>query len=287
MIDKTGETSADHGAASSRNQQSGDTKPNDVGDLRVSPEYTKRHRARKSQHPGPFFYFPFVIFLAVAFILSLNALTQSFRFADIIAKSDQRLTAAPSLTWVNRAMKRVVVREECRSDILSIGLALLLRTLDHSDPDKDFDAWQALISQATTYLEHAIRCSPADGNLHARFAYIALQSGAADDTILAAINRSVVLSPADSPVVRFRFAIWRRASAELLHSARPALEHDLLIAAKWFSLADLRSAVVGASPYFKQALANWIRAQDTTVQARMKQIDAERPDPRHRYRLKL
>lgn len=115
----------------------------------------------------------------------------------------------------------------CRSDSLADLLTVHLRHLDRLDQTENYDEWAEGIERATQFVEAAISCSPADGNLWARLAMLRQAAVPVPEQTAQLMAQSVRLSPAQINVILARFEVWRRMDAAALALADAGLRSDL------------------------------------------------------------
>lgn len=97
----------------------------------------------------------------------------------------------------------------CRTEMLADALTIHLHYLDHLDNVESYDEWAQGVQRAVTFVEFAIQCSPADGNLWARLAMLRQATVFQPDETARLMRRSVELSPAQINVILARFEVWK------------------------------------------------------------------------------
>lgn len=115
----------------------------------------------------------------------------------------------------------------CRSDSLADVLTVHLRHLDRLDQTENYGEWAEGIERATQFVEEALSCSPADGNLWARLAMLRQAAVPVPEQTAQLMAQSVQLSPAQINVILARFEVWRRTDAATLALAGVSLRSDV------------------------------------------------------------
>lgn len=133
----------------------------------------------------------------------------------------------------------VADRNECRTDILYAGAAVILADLDRISTSETFEALNRPLTLAQTYFVHALSCAPTNGDAWARLAMVRLALGATPEEVASLLERSRQFAPADGATLVGRLAVWVRAPEATLKIANEALDWDLGIAFSRFSTANL------------------------------------------------
>lgn len=123
----------------------------------------------------------------------------------------------------------IVPENVCRSDILKAGLVLVLSRIEINLTPQNYDSWLEAVSNANSYIAHAIRCTPTDGNLWLRMAMVT-RAGAEDpERIAELMARSQNLAPAEISVVMDRIRFYNSLGAGTLNRTSLVVQRDLAI----------------------------------------------------------
>ncbi|MEA3535436.1 hypothetical protein [Rhizobium sp. CC-YZS058] len=117
----------------------------------------------------------------------------------------------------------------CASQTVKAGLTILLKRLDTLDPKAQAPAFFEALAQTRAYVDHALACTPADGNLWLRRAMISLAEGRNPELVRADMERSHRFAPAEQKVLGGRFAVWNRLPITELSRSTPVLLADLKV----------------------------------------------------------
>ncbi len=148
----------------------------------------------------------------------------------------------------------IVEADECRSDVLSAGLSILLADLDTRNPTTDADGWMAALVRADHYVSHVLGCRPTDGDAWVRLAMVRQALGTDDDELANLMERSAWYAPAEHDTVLARFEVWRKADETTLVQASSVFDHDLLTVMNYFSPRDAMSVLSGGDSVFMRRL---------------------------------
>ncbi|MEO7220984.1 MAG: hypothetical protein ABIY37_00780 [Devosia sp.] len=151
--------------------------------------------------------------------------------------------------------------DTCRLPIVRAGVTTLLAQAEATKSVNDKSVWLTATQRAAEMIDHAVRCSPADGEMWGRAAQIS-QANSDWTKMLARLSLSQRLAPADDAVLRTRIDAWAslpsflatRADESLRSDVRIVLEHGrlelvrlLLASAPSWMLPALREEVAGLS----------------------------------------
>lgn len=123
---------------------------------------------------------------------------------------------------------------QCRSDILNAALAIQLHNLDGVNRAVDDARWQDSMANAQTLVEHAERCTPADGDLWLRDAMLVRAVAEQPAAIVKRLELSANLIPNYMPVVVARIGLMSAASPETQAAGASLLDDDLRIMVFYF-----------------------------------------------------
>lgn len=138
-------------------------------------------------------------------------------------------------------------RNECRSDILQAGTAVILADLDQISAAADHDKLVGPLKSADGYFSHSLSCAPTNGDTWARLAMIRLALGAPPIQIASLLERSRQFAPAEGGTLVARLAIWTRTSEATLNLASGALDWDLRLAFSRFSTSNVAEVLSQSS----------------------------------------
>lgn len=193
---------------------------------------TTRHKAK--QHSRRRYSFSLVVFgIACLVFLVMDALQlkQTAHFGSLFPLAQKLETGAPvSADVLSRYVKlagEVTAGEYCRSDIVMAGATVILADLDRQNQSLDYDAWADAISRGEGYFEHAISCTPTNGNYWLRLALIRRAVAERPAELATLMRESVLMAPADQDIIIGRFSLWNNASAATLEAARSSVESDI------------------------------------------------------------
>lgn len=146
----------------------------------------------------------------------------------------------------------------CRADVLRAGLTLTLRDLDHQHSASDYGAWRHAFEKAGRFIDHALACTPADGNLWLRSAMLRQAIGENPLELAGLLHASVQFAPSEISVLTARFQVWNTAQPETLALARASLEKDLATVLEYARpavvVAILSNPSPALTPYLRTAL---------------------------------
>lgn len=147
----------------------------------------------------------------------------------VLAQRIERGTEVDSKT-VLRVADRVVTLSgdgRCESRFVRAGLTILLRRLDGLDPVRQSADFAVALGQTHSYLNHALQCTPTDGNLWLRRAMVGLAEGRALQTIRDDLAQSRRFAPAEANVLSGRFLVWNQLPETQLLQSAPLVLDDL------------------------------------------------------------
>jgi len=160
----------------------------------------------------------------------------------------------------------VAALSSCRSAIVRSAVEVVVVTKNTVKSFDDQDAWLTAGERADEMIEHAVACSPDDGEMWARSAQVASHS--ADwAMVLERLDRSKTLAPADEATLGLRLAVWadvpvalnaeadasRRADIRaVLEHGSPELLRRLLATAPAWMLPSMRDEVARLSAARRQ-----------------------------------
>lgn len=147
----------------------------------------------------------------------------------------------------------------CRSDILADVLALHLNYIDRLDENEDYDEWWKGVERTSAFVNKAIQCSPADGNLWLRLAMLRQAAVAIPAEIVDIMRRSVELSPAQMNVLLARLEVWRKMGDDELGLASTIVEADLSNILAFGNERDVAYAKTRLSTKLKRMGQNIVR----------------------------
>lgn len=146
----------------------------------------------------------------------------------------------------------------CRADVLRAGLTLTLRDLDRQDSTSDYEAWRHAFEKAGRFIDHALSCTPTDGNLWLRSAMMHQAIGENPLELAGLLRASVQFAPAEMSVLTARVQVWNTAQPETLALARSSLERDLATVLEYARpaavVAILSNPSPALTPYLRTAL---------------------------------
>lgn len=170
----------------------------------------------------------FIVFVFAAGQVSLFA-----RFADLQHWARQ---IENGRTVDREMLKRLVssnytlgFRNECQSNIVRPFLTVLLSYLDQINPNIDYEEWSRSLQLTEVYLQHALSCSPTDGNLWARYAMIRQASAEQPQELSRMLGNSQRYSPAEENAVSARYLLYNRLTDASLMTIYKPLGEDIKI----------------------------------------------------------
>ena len=215
-----------------------------------------RTRTRNSAWPRP--SAATILFAGVTLVcagFAVQQLQASARFADLlhlseVIKPTDRNAAVLVSDYAGKA-EEIVERRSCRSDIVNAGLGFVLADLDLQNSVTDFDAWTSSLERADRYIQHALSCSPGDGNLWVRLALVRRAGGENPQELAALLAQSALLFPAEIDALSARFVLWRSVSQETLDLAATTADTDLRTVLLYLRPTTVRSMLENSSPQLK------------------------------------
>lgn len=178
-----------------------------------------------------------VLFLSLLCIIVLvfaaGQVSLSARFADFQYWARQieggRTVDRELLKRLVNSTDTVGVKIECQSNIVRPFLTILLSYLDQVNPNIDYEEWSRSLQLAEGFVQHALSCSPTDGNLWARYAMIRQVSAEQPEELARIVGNSQRYSPAEENAISARFLLYNRLTdASLLAISKP-FERDIKI----------------------------------------------------------
>lgn len=222
-------------------------------------------RADRSFRPriglSPFPKIAFIVLSAIFTILSVAQIRQLAEFGSLfsVAESLVKGQDAPASLIHARAtnVDEIVADDICLTDIVTAGAVVVLADLDRADPDKDYDAWVAAFRRAQTYFEHAVSCSPTNGNYWLRLAMVKQAIAERPEEITRLMSQSIKWAPAENGTLLGRFALWNKVSDATLLSARDLVMRDLHALLTYGDTREVDAAVRSAGlplhPYIAES----------------------------------
>ncbi|EJZ17227.1 hypothetical protein, partial [Rhizobium sp. Pop5] len=199
-----------------------------------------------------------IVFVVVAIVFAVLAgreLYASIRTASIsiVAERIERGDAVTDDIVAKYASRTIEVVDGhyCRSDIVAVGVTLVLAQLDRQNVNVDYEAWTAAASSAQQYLQYALSCMPTNANFWARLA--AVQSTIAEEPQATAgmMRRSVALAPYDESMILTRFYFWNNLTDATLLAASSALDSDLTTMLKLGDRCRVNATIKNISPQLR------------------------------------
>lgn len=155
------------------------------------------------------------------------------RFADLQYWARQiesgRVVDRELLNRLVSSSDRQGVGNECQTNIVRPFLTILLSYLDHVDPNTDYEEWLRSLQLAEGFVQHALSCSPLDGNLWARYAMIRQASAEQPQELSRILGNSQRYSPAEENAISARYLLYNRLTDASLKSISKQLAQDIEI----------------------------------------------------------
>lgn len=204
-------------------------------------------------------------------VMGCREFLQTAQFADLFLSEQALLpedsTNAAEIGRLANQAADVVSTGACRSDILDAGLNFIMRDLDLQDPIQHYDDWSKSVARADVFIQHALACSPANGDYWVRLAMVRRAAGENPGELSLLMSKSVALAPSEISVLRARFSVWRRASATTLALSNDVLTRDLRTLLDHATPKEITDILGGAPPNLQLALAIALRATSSSRRA--------------------
>ncbi len=221
---------------------------------------TKHRPTVRRQRKYSFSLAVFGLACLVFLVMGIGQLRQTSHFGSLFPLAEKlEGKAVVSSEIVSRYAKlsdEIRAGGYCRSDIVMAGATVILADLDRQDQDADYDAWAEALSRGERYFEHAISCTPTNGNYWLRLAMIRWAIAERPDEIATLMRESVSVAPAEQNVLMARLYFWNRLSAVTLEAASGSVENDVRIAVEDgepYQLAPaMKSIGKNLAPYFRK-----------------------------------
>jgi hypothetical protein len=188
-------------------------------------------------------------------------LKQTAHFGSLFPLAQKLETGAPVppdvLSRYVKLADQIPAGDYCRSDIVVAGATVILADLDRQNQSIDYDAWAEAVSRGERYFEHAISCTPTNGDYWLRLALIRRAVAERPAELAALMRESVLMAPAEQGIIIARFNLWNDASPATLEAARSSLESDIktiLDNGNAFQIAPaIKNVGKNLAPYFREA----------------------------------
>jgi hypothetical protein len=130
----------------------------------------------------------------------------------------------------------------CRSDILRPAVFVAMYNLNRTNQAKDYDQWASLHGESQSYLATVVRCTPANGNVWLRDAFVERAISEDPTSLRRKMLMASQLMPYEEQQVLARLSLWKRLSGHALSEC-----DDL-------ARADIRAVLLYGSDKMKKAL---------------------------------
>lgn len=174
---------------------------------------------------------------SVSFAFAVYAATMLYErlaHADILLAAEklefEEPITLPLLQRIRDQSMSVVANGACTADLLMAGLTLHLTMLDSVDRNRDYEAWYDTAEKADRFTRHALSCRPSDANIWLRFAMIDWAISPDERKLVASLERSSRLSPAEWRLVAARIGFLARQRDFVRAAASDVLDRDVAIA---------------------------------------------------------
>lgn len=153
------------------------------------------------------------------------------RFADLQYWARQietgRVVDRELLNRLVSSSDRQSVGSECQTNIVRPFLTILLSYLDQVNPNTDYEEWSRSLQLAEGFVQHALSCSPTDGNLWARYAMIRQASAEQPQELSRILGNSQRYTPAEENAISARYLLYNRLTDASLISVSKQLAQDI------------------------------------------------------------
>lgn len=219
------------------------------------------------------------VYLAVQ---NINAQRRYFDVIHLARNFEQGAPVSPQAIHAYLGEARSMVdAKECRSDLLGDGLTIILADLDGYDSATSGESRTASLEAADRFIVHVLSCTPTDGDAWARLAIVRQALGKDPSKLAALLERSSWYAPAEGTTLSARLEVWRRATEDILVTAAPTLDHDILTVLNYFPLGAAVRVLSGGSQGFQDrvVLASSSLSDERVMKLRKAGLDSLPPRP--------
>lgn len=210
-------------------------------------------------HRGRFFSLLIAVSTAGVGWLSWTNFEAERRYVDVVSLATSLQHKFPTDGQVigehGREALTMVDADECRSDLLSAGLTVILTDLDINSSKRTSNEQTASLKSSDRFISHILACTPTDGDAWARLAMIRQALGYSGRDIAYLLEKSASYAPSEGPTIAARLQVWRQAADETLTSAKPAFDRDIFVALNYYSLQDAARTLAGGTQEFRSAVS--------------------------------